>query len=121
MIHDEQMTHFDDTLRGHHDASLQALSPRVQAQLAQRRHAVLRSSLPQRSHRFGFAAAGFAALCALAVGLQFRNPPSPAPTPTMAVATTTAVPARAASTMLDEDPDFYAWLASADAMQVAME
>ncbi len=36
----------------------------------------------QRSHRFGYAAAGFAALCALAVGLQFRNPPSETVPPT---------------------------------------
>jgi len=25
------------------------------------------------------------------------------------------------TTMLDEDPEFYAWLASADAQQIAME
>ncbi|MEO6155803.1 MAG: hypothetical protein ABIP16_08775 [Thermomonas sp.] len=115
------MTRFDDTLRGHHDASLHALSPRVRAQLAQRRHAVMRGATATRYHRFGYAAA-LAALCALAIGLQFRNPPSPAWAAPAAVATTTRlVPARADSTMLDQDPDFYAWLASADAMQVAME
>ncbi len=121
MTHEEQMTPFDDTLRGHHHASLQALSPRVRAQLAQRRHAALRGVIATRRHRFGYAAAGLAALCALAIGLQFRDLPSPVAAPTLAVATTNALPVRAASTMLDEDPDFYAWLASADAMQVAME
>lgn len=120
MINDET-TRFDDALRGHHRASLQQVSPHVCAQLAQRRHAALRGSSPHRSHRFGYVAAGFAALCALAIGVQLRNPPSPSPTTAMAITTVTATPARADSTMLDQDPDFYAWLASSDAMQVAME
>ncbi|MDI1254425.1 hypothetical protein [Thermomonas sp.] len=120
MINDET-TRFDDALRGHHRASLQQVSPRVLAQLAQRRHSALRGSTPQRSHRLGFAAAGFAALCALAIGVQFRNPPSPGPMPVVATANVTATPSSTDSTMLDQDPDFYAWLASSDAMQVAME
>ena len=121
MTHDDPTSRFDHALRGHHDASLQALSPRVRAQLVQRRHAALRGATATRSHRFGYAAAGFAALCALAIGLQFRDLPTPASMPTTTVATASAAPVRAASTMLDEDPDFYAWLASSDAMQVAME
>lgn len=122
MINDET-TRFDDALRGHHGASLQQLSPRVRAQLALRRDAALRGNVPQRSQRFAYAAAGFAALCALAIGLQFRNPSTQTLTPASVVATTnaTAAPARADGTMLDQDPDFYAWLASSDAMQVAME
>jgi hypothetical protein len=122
MIDDDTMR-FDDGVRGRHRASLEQISPRVRAQLAQRRHAALRGATPHRSHRMGYAAA-FAALCALAIGVQFRNPPSRAQdanaNPTIAMATS-AGPARADSTMLDQDPDFYAWLASPDAMQVAME
>jgi hypothetical protein len=122
MINDET-TRFDDALRGHHRISLQQVSPKTRAQLAQRRHAALRVTAPHRTHRLGYAAAGFAALCALAIGVQFRNPSSqPLPVTGAEVATnTTAIPARADSTMLDQDPDFYAWLASSDAMQVAME
>lgn len=116
-------TRFDEALRGHHRESLQQVSPRVHAQLAQYRHAALRGASPHRKHRLGlgFAAAGFAALCALAIGVQFRKPPAQTLAPTEAVATTNATPARADTTMLDQDPDFYAWLASPDAMQVAME
>jgi hypothetical protein len=115
-----QHDHFDTALRTHHQASLERLSPRVRAQLAQRRNAVLRSGSVRRRHGFRFAAAGFAALCALAIGLQFRTMPTPAnptTTTTMSVASATSADA----TMLDEDPDFYAWLASPDAQQVAME
>ena len=117
----DETNRFDEALRGHHRASLVALSPKVVAQLAQRRHAALRGTSPQRSHRLGFAAAGFAALCALAIGVQFRTPPTPSAAPDTILASTTSAPARADSIILDQDPDFYAWLASSDAMQVAME
>lgn len=118
---DEHTTPFDDALRGHHAASLQQLSPRVRAQLAQRRNAALRGKPANRGHRFGYAAAGLAALCALAIGVQFRNPPSGDVAPATVLTAATATSARADSTMLDQDPDFYAWLASTDALQVAME
>ncbi len=117
----DESTRFDEALRGHHRASLDQLSPKVSAQLVQRRHAALRGSAPHRSHRFGFAAAGFAALCALAIGVQLRTPPTPSSAPSTILASTTSAPARADSIILDQDPDFYAWLASSDAMQVAME
>ena len=117
----DESSRFDDALRGHHRASLDQLSPKVSAQLAQRRHAALRGTAPHRNHRLGFAAAGFAALCALAIGVQFRNPPTPSTAPDTILASTTSAPARADNIILDQDPDFYAWLASSDAMQVAME
>lgn len=117
----DESTRFDEALRGHHRVSLDQLSPKVRAQLAQRRHAALRGTSAHRSHRLAFAAAGFAALCALAIGVQFRNPPTPTPVANTIVATTNASPSRADSIILDQDPDFYAWLASSDAMQVAME
>ena len=120
MMNDES-SRFDAVLRGHHQVSLQQLSPKVRAQLAQRRHAALRGESPQRSHRLGFAAAGFAALCALAIGMQFRSPPATGPVPASMIASTNASASGADSIILDQDPDFYAWLASSDAMQVAME
>ncbi|MGV8942688.1 hypothetical protein [Thermomonas sp.] len=120
----DESTRFDQALRGHHHVSLQQFSPQVRAQLAQRRHAALRGTSPHRSdrrHGLGYAAAGFAAVCALAIGVQFRSPPTPAPAANTMLASMNASASRADSVMLEQDPDFYAWLASADAMQVAME
>lgn len=110
---------FDEALRRQHATALDRLSPRVRAQLAQRCNAALRGErvAPARGG-LRYAAAGFAALCALAIGLQFGlTPATVSPTGTgLASATATSD-----TTMLDEDPDFYAWLGSADAQQIAME
>lgn len=113
--HDDR---FDAALRARHQASLDRLSPRASAQLAQRRNAALRGEAVAPA-RVGlrYAAAGFAALCALAIGLQFGSMPAPASLEP-GIASTSATPD---TTMLDEDPEFYAWLASADAQQIAME
>ncbi|TCT23521.1 hypothetical protein [Thermomonas haemolytica] len=119
---------FDASVRARHAEALQRLSPRVQAQLAQRRNAALRGqpAAARRAHRLHFAAAGFATLCALALGLHFQPGPSEAPG-ALPPAVTTAATApthkttRAPSTLLDEDPEFYAWLGSSDARRVAME
>lgn len=110
---------FDAAVRAHHDASLQHLSPRVRAQLVQRRNAALRGGSVHRGHGIRYAAAGFAALCALAIGLQFGS--MPAPTTTAPITSNVAAAVAPVTTMLDEDPEFYAWLASSDAQQVAME
>jgi ferric-dicitrate binding protein FerR (iron transport regulator) len=114
-----QDDHFDATLRARHQASLERLSPRVQAQLAQRRHAALRGVPARRTHGFRYAA-GFAALCALAIGLQVGIMPAPT-TPATSPATGLGSATAADATLLDEDPEFYAWLASSDAQLVAME
>lgn len=120
---------FDAAVRARHAEALQRLSPRVQAQLAQRRNAALRGqpAAARRSHRLHFAAAGLATLFALALGLHFQPVPSEAPgallpaTTTAEVAPPTHKATRAPSTLLDEDPEFYAWLGSSDARRVAME
>ena len=114
--HDDR---FDAALRARHQASLDRLSPRASAQLAQRRNAALRGETVRRGNGFRYAAAGFAALGALAIGLQFGMPT--APTSTATVAGSVAASTTTAATMLDEDPEFYAWLASPDAQLVAME
>lgn len=114
---------FDAAVRTHHAAALTHLSPRVQAQLAQRRNAALRGERPatHAPHRLRFAAAGFATLCALAVGLRLY-PQSPETAPAVALETATASARYASgSTPLEEDPDFYAWLGSSDAPLLAME
>ena len=106
---------FDAALRARHAAALERLSPRVQAQLAQRRNATLRGETVRgRGHGFRYVATGLAAACALALGLHFTAVPPPTP---QVAATTPAT----SNTILDEDPDFYAWLASPDAQRVAME
>ena len=112
---------FDHAVRRHHAESVARLSPQVRAQLAQRRNAVTRGEVAPRGHRLRVGVAAFATLCALAIGLQLRPaavPGSIAPESTVAAV---AVNGRTQSTMLDEDPEFYAWLASTDAQQVAME
>ncbi|HSD16920.1 MAG TPA: hypothetical protein VLC71_06650 [Thermomonas sp.] len=112
---------FDRALREHHATAVERLSPRVRAQLAQRRNAALRGESAGRRHGFRYAAASFAAICALAIGLQFGLMPGPTnPTTNTSIAAASA-PAGSDATMLDEDPEFYAWLASADAQQIAME
>ena len=112
---------FDRTLRQHHATAVDRLSPRVRAQLAQRRNAALRGESVRRNNGFRYAAASFAAICALAIGLQFGVVPSPSNPATNTGIASASAPAASHTTMLDEDPEFYAWLASADAQQIAME
>lgn len=124
---------FDALIRAYHAESLRRLSPRVAAQLAQRRNAALRGQSSAKTScmlsRRQMLATGLAAVCALALGLRFmptQPQVAPADSATMAAATTTLDPAhdhasQALATALDEDPDFYAWLGSADARQVALE
>lgn len=111
---------FDQALRQQHATAVERISPRVRAQLAQRRNAALRGETVRRGHGMRYAAASFAAICALAIGLQFGLMPGPTNT-----VTTTGIASVASTgtdtTMLDEDPEFYAWLASTDAQLVAME
>lgn len=113
---------FDAALRAHHATSLGALSPRTQAQLAQRRNAARRGETATRHGRgFRYTAAAFAGLCALAIGMHFQGLPTPMPGKAAAPARIASAPAGNGGTMLDEDPEFYAWLASSDATLVAME
>ena len=109
----------DRALRQHHATAVERISPRTRAQLAQRRNAALRGERVAPAYGMRYAAAGFAALCALAIGLQFGMLPAPGNPAVggIASATTSSID----TTMLDEDPEFYAWLASADAQQIAME
>ena len=112
---------FDAAVRARHATALAHLSPQVRAQLAQRRGSALRGQPPgPRQHRLRFAVAGFAALCALALGVRLYPqgaPSAPAAVPAQAqLASNTG-----GSLPLDEDPAFYAWLGSADAPRLAME
>ena len=117
---DPAASRFDQVIRQHHANAVEHISPRARAQLAQRRNAALRGDVQPRP-AFGLRHAGFvfAAVFAVAVGIGLMpatEAPAPAPTPQVA-ATTPAT----SNTILDEDPDFYAWLASTEVQQLAME
>ena len=88
---------FDRRTREVHEQSLQALSPRVRAQQHNRLQAAV--SAPRGAghlHRWGLATAAAPAVVATA------NPVASDPPAT-----------------LEQDPDFYLWLASADAVALA--
>lgn len=117
---DPAAARFDQVIRQHHANAVERISPRARAQLAQRRSAALRGEVQPRP-AFGLRHAGFAfaAVFAVAVGIGLMpatQTPAPAPMPQVA-ATTPAT----SNTILDEDPDFYAWLASTEVQQLAME
>ncbi len=121
---------FDAAIRARHAAALAHLSPQLQAQLAQRCNAALRGSFRRPPHAMRNAALAFAALGALALGLQFQFTPSGTPTtgstpvPTAAVASagqTGSPGSNAGSATLDQDPDFYVWLGESGADRLALE
>ena len=107
---------FDARARAAHAESLARLSPRVQAQLAQRRHAALSAPGSSRARpAFGWALATLA-VCATVIGV-FR-PAERTPTPATLAGTAAVAPA---PDTLEDNPDFYLWLASRDADSLASE
>lgn len=113
---------FDHAARDVHGTSLHALSPRVQAQLAQRRRAALAGrARPHASRaRWGWLGGAMATACVLVVALQLQpaiDTASDAPRVVAAVQDTAPDPGG----MLAEDPDFYLWLASSEAQAYAVE
>ena len=109
---------FDQALRDHHAVAVERISPRVRAQLAQGRHAALRGTATARpALGLRHLAAGIAMAAVVGLGLQLLPTPEQAAT----VDATVASAAPVSNTILDEDPEFYAWLASADVQQLAME
>jgi hypothetical protein len=112
---------FDRHARQLHAASLDALSPRVQAQLAQRRRAALASDTARRATpaRWGWAGAA-ATACVLVVALQLR-PPAEAPVDVPRTIAAVEPAAADPGAMLAEDPEFYLWLASGESQAYAVE
>jgi hypothetical protein len=100
-----------------HAASLERLSPKTQAQLVQRRRRALAAQdepLARPALRWAVATL---AVCAVAIGL-LHPPRNPAPSaPALAVTTTPD----ASADSIDDNPDFYLWLASSDAHSLASE
>ena len=127
---------FDCAMRDLHAQSLSCVSPRIHARLRTARTAVAGAG-PAPARGLGWAmAGGLAAVFALAIGLQFNGPL----TSTTPAARTAAVDSggRAGNdsatndsaaydsadsngvlATLDENPDFYLWLASTDAVAPA--
>lgn len=105
---------FDAHARAWHEASLQQLSARTHARLAQARRPGAR---PAPRHRAAWAVPTvFAAVAVLAIALQWSPAPQGVPpTPATAIwqAGAEGAPSELASA-LDENPDFYLWLASTD-------
>lgn len=121
---------FDAAMRGLHAQALSQVSAATTSQLHRRRHAALqdgtRSRRPPGWRAFGWpAAAAFASLLVVAIGLGFglqttqeQRTPAPAVADVGPQADDFDDDAYAA---LDENPDFFLWLASSDATLLAME
>lgn len=113
--------HFDEAMRTLHASAVAHVSPQLRWKLRPAPRvtggvAGRFGSLSIKSWRAGPLAAGaVAAAFAVAIGLGLRGPQEPA-----AIAPVAAVaPDATAAGVLDQDPDFYAWLASEDAELVA--
>ena len=108
---------FDGAMRKLHAQALTQVSPRTRARLRAARTA----AATMRGLRWALAT-GFVAVFALAIGLQWRGPSSTANLPTQTAAIEAANDNTGGSVeALDENPDFYLWLASNDSLPVAME
>lgn len=117
---------FDQASRACHTQSLDQLSPRARARLRAARQAAVRPAPARRG--FGWALAGGMAVLALVATLQLQRPPTaagpepqlaraPVPSPPMPRPGTGLEPDDEVASLLaalDENPDFYLWLASSD-------
>lgn len=105
---------FDALARARHAASLERLSARTQARLAQGRRPAARPVLRQRP-AWALPAA-LATMAVLAIAIQLRPQPASAPATTAVAAApmATGTPSTDPAAVLDENPDLYLWLASTD-------
>ena len=118
----------DARIRQAHADAVSHLSARTRLQLQLRRGAANAQAAGngQAPRSLAWPLAAACAVGALAVGLQLRQPeapgiePSPEPARPIASLTQDADVADA-YTALDESPDLYLWLESADAAMLAME
>jgi hypothetical protein len=120
--HESQDESFDNAMRELHAQALMHVSPMTRGRLRVGRTA------PQRAPIRGFGwvlASGFAAVFAIAIGLQLQKPPATTVSTQTAASTTpdsSADDVTGLVATLDENPDFYLWLASNDdTLPVALE
>ncbi len=112
---------FDAQARQLHRASLEQLSPRTLARLRAAR-AQARAPRPRRAWPW-LAATACSGVLAAVIGLQWSGAGDTGSPPAM-VASQSAqagVTERGAADLLDENPELYLWLASAEAPPLAME
>lgn len=110
---------FDAAMRALHQDALAHVSPGVRWKLRPATEARSSRSGRAGAWRRGAALAGVAAtMFALAQGVSFWKPLDDASPATNTLA---AVSVDDGATVLEQDPDFYAWLASDDAELLAME
>lgn len=111
---------FDEAARGLHRRALGEISAPTRARLRLARHAAATDVRAPRRGMGWALASGCTAVFALAIGLQLqRGPQAVAPAAVTPVAALPAPEAAAydsstALASLDENPDFYLWLASDD-------
>lgn len=115
---------FDDAMRRLHAQAVPQVSAGTMAELHRRCHAALAGEARPRRW-FGWpVAAAFASVLAVAIvlgiGLQDASH-DPATTPAIASADAASADYDEAFDALDENPDFFVWLASSDATMLAME
>lgn len=117
---------FDDAMRHLHVQAVPQVSTGTMAELHRRRHAVLAGqSRPRRLLGWPIATA-FASVLAVAIGLGIGlhdTAPETSEQPLPMVATDAPADAAGEDTLatLDENPEFFLWLASSDATLLAME
>ena len=109
---------FDRRARSLHEQSLQALSPRVRAQLHNRLQAAVATPRPRHAHRWGLATAAALALV-VGFGVTWNGIDEPATSAGQDLAALATPGASEPLATLEQDPDFYLWLASADAVALA--
>ncbi|WP_202842507.1 hypothetical protein [Luteimonas saliphila] len=124
MNNDRDHGRLDQALRARYAEAVSQVSGATMAQLHRRRHAAL-ADAPSRGSRWRLPAAAFASLLVVAGGLGIglrmsgEAPPAAAETPVAVAAAGTGI--EGALDDLDQNPDFYVWLASGDADLLAME
>ena len=109
---------FDRHAKQLHAAALSSVSPQTLAKLRAARNSAAQPARPRHAWRW-VAATAFSAVFAVAIGVQFVPRASAPVAPAQPVAASAATSDY--STSLDENPDLYVWLASADGQRLASE
>lgn len=116
---------FDQAMRDRYRLATGSVSAATQSQLRQARQARHAAAIGDaRKSRFSWPlllGGATAAVFAVAFGLGLHKQALLAPDATQPTPVATAAAYEDPASALDQDPDFYAWLGSADAELVAME
>lgn len=126
--HDPEPGSGDIALRALYLQAQDGISAATTARLHRARHAAA-CTRPRPARSWAWpAAAGLAALCVLAIGMQLNAPPAVEAPATSAIAPLAAAEeavrdqgAADAFSAYEESPDFYLWLATSDAALLALE